>query len=653
MSGDDIRSKLAVILNVEVVGYERLRKDDATATESAVAKWQGIFSRRVSTRAGEVLATATDEANALFPNAIDALRVALGIQGDIKDYNAALPGHRRIRLRMGLDLGEVEQAPDGSVSGDPLAIAARVGSLMPDEGICVSAAIVEHARSGLYLTYDSLADVEVEGLAQPVSVYRITSGVTRPSQPPKRRISTPVWIAAAVLLIVLVGGVSFVARDKLVPPAEVADIAKNTADSTAKNTAEPVPSEMVEALATPTGPSIAVLPFVNHSEDPEQDFFARGLSLDIASRLTRYPELTVIASTSVARMKGVGVDHATMGRELGVHFLVEGGVRKSGDRIRVTTTLLDTTTGETIWGETYERQLTPSNVFEVQDDITESMVGVIADVHGMIRRVQFEALANRSIESLEAFECVLRANAYYYVLTAEEHLLVRGCLERAVEEEPDYVEAWSNLAGVYVDEHSLGFNPQRGSMRRALDAAQEAIRLDPSSQFGHYIKAHAHFIRQELDAFYDSARRALELNPNNTDVLALLGMEIAYAGDWEQGLVLVEKARKINPFHPDWFHFPIALDQFRKGHYENALKSAHDIELPEFFWTQIVLAQIHGQLGNEEEARAAAAKLEELYPGFSLDAARAEYGVWNISGDIVERALEGLRKAGVPEGTWN
>ena len=328
-------------------------------------------------------------------------------------------------------------------------------------------------------------------------------------------------------------------------------------------------------------------------------------------------------------------------------------IRKSGNQIRVTATLLDTTTGETVWGETYERELTPSNVFEVQDDITESVVGVIADVHGMIRRVQLEALSNRSIDSLEAFECVLRANAYYYVMTPEEHLLVRGCLERAVKEEPDYVEAWSVLASVYIDEHSLGFNPERGSMRRALEAAQEAVRLDPSDQLGHYMVAHAQFIRQDLDAFYESAKRALELNPNNTDVLAVLGMELAYAGDWEHGLVMVEKARKINPFHPDWFFFPLALDQFRNGHYDAALDLASEIKMPDFFWTQIVMAQIHGQLGNKEEARAAVDKLEDLYPGFSLDAARSEYTVWNMSGDIVERALEGLRKAGVPEGTWN
>ena len=147
--------------------------------------------------------------------------------------------------------------------------------------------------------------------------------------------------------------------------------------------------------------------------------------------------------------------------------------------------------------------------------------------------------------------------------------------------------------------------------------------------------------------------RALKLNPNNTDVLAVLGMELAYAGDWEHGLVMVEKARKINPFHPDWFFFPLALDQFRNGHYDAALDLASEIKMPDFFWTQIVMAQIHGQLGNKEEARAAVDKLEDLYPGFSLDAARSEYTVWNMSGDIVERALEGLRKAGVPEGTWN
>ena len=361
----------------------------------------------------------------------------------------------------------------------------------------------------------------------------------------------------------------------------------------------------------------------------------------------------MIASTSAFRFRGRRAAEAEVGRALGARFLLEGGVRKSGSRIRVTATLVDSTSGENLWGETYERELTAANVFDVQDDITERIVAVVADVHGMIRKVQLEESLSRGTDNIEAFDCVLRSYAFEHELSEPGHAEVRDCLEKAVEDEPGYVEAWARLAWSNVNEHALGFNPRPQPLERAIEAAGKAVRLDPRSQYGHYILAHAYYMRGELDRFRVSAERAIELNPSNTEVLAIMGLDLAYTGDWEHGIALVEKARALNPFHPDWLFFPLLLDDYRKGDYQAALEDLEQIDMPDFFWTHVMGAQIYGQLDRTEEAAAALARLDELYPGFSLDAAAQEYGLWHISPELIKHAIEGLRKAGVPAGTWN
>ncbi|MDP6952988.1 MAG: hypothetical protein QGF53_09540, partial [Alphaproteobacteria bacterium] len=400
-------------------------------------------------------------------------------------------------------------------------------------------------------------------------------------------------------------------------------------------------------------PTIAVMPFANNSDDPEQRYFADGLAVDITTRLTRFADLRVIASASSFHFRGTSDDRNEVAKPLGARFLLEGAVRRARGNVRVTTTLIDTVTEQTVWAETYERDLTAADIFAVQDDITERVVGVIAAQHGMIRQVRLEESLRRPPQDMAAVDCVLRSYAYEHELEETGHAEMRDCLEAVVEDDPSYAEAWTQLATIYVEEHSLGFNPRPDPLKRAIEAAEKAVRLDPRSQFGHTTMAHAYFMHGDLDRFRASAERAIQINPGSAEVLALLGLDLAYSGQWDRGIALVEKARSLNPFHPDWLFFPLLLDDYRKGDYEAALEDLENIEMPDFFWSHLMRVQINGQLGRISAASEALDRLRELYPGFSLDAARQEYKLWHISDELIEQAIDGLRKAGVPDGTWN
>ncbi len=401
-------------------------------------------------------------------------------------------------------------------------------------------------------------------------------------------------------------------------------------------------------LALPTGPTVAVLPFTNLSGDPEQEYFSDGLTDDIITALSRFRELFVIARNSTFRYKGKSVDVRELNSDLGARYVVEGSVRKAGTRLRVTVQLLDARDGTHLWADTYDRDLSASDIFAVQDEITEQVVGTIASNSGVISRARFAEIKEKPTDSLDAYECVLQVGAYYrdnYIAT--EHVKVRGCLERAVKSDPGYTDAWAYLSQVYLDEYRFNYNPRPNPLVRALEAAHRAVDSDPTHQGAHFALADSYFLRHELDGFFAEAERAIALNPNNAVVLALLGERLNNVGD-PRGILLVRKAVKLDPFHSTWFNFPIAQYHFDKGEYEEALAAARKINIPDYFWPQIYLAAIYGELGRQSEARSALEELLRMYPGFTTEKLIEEMQKWNAGDDRIRRWVAALRKAGLP-----
>jgi len=402
-------------------------------------------------------------------------------------------------------------------------------------------------------------------------------------------------------------------------------------------------------LALPTGPVVAVLPFENLSGDPDQEYFSDGLTDDIITALSRFRELFVIARNSTFRYKGQAVDVRQLNEELGARYVLEGSVQKAGDALRVTAQLLDAKDGTHLWAETYDRELSAENIFAVQDEIREQVAATIAGSYGVISRARFAEVNEKPTASLDAYECVLQTNAYFRSdWDPTKHEKLRDGLERAVKSDPSYSDAWACLSSIYLAEYMFNLNPRPDPLDRALEAARRAVALDSMNEGARAVLAHVYFHRRDLDAFFVEAERAIGLNPNNASISAEMGQYLHIAGD-ERGIDLVKRAMKLDPFHPTWFNFPIALHHFDRGEYKKALAATRKADMPAFYGFQAYLAGIYAELGRQSEARSALEELLRLYPGFTTGTLIEELGKWNYSDDRIHRWAAALRKAGLPE----
>ncbi len=414
----------------------------------------------------------------------------------------------------------------------------------------------------------------------------------------------------------------------------------------------PLPEDSV--LELPKGPSIAVLPFENLSGDPDQGFFADGITEEIINALTCFPNLRVIARHSTFKYKGQHVDIREVGRDLGVRYVLEGSVRKAGNLIRVTGQLIDAADGGHLFSESYDRDLSAQNILEIQDDISDRIVAAVSQPYGVMARSRTRHPKGKALRHLDAYDAVLRFYDYWVHGSAERHESVRAALQQAVELDPGYASAWAALGEIYLDELIFGFNPrpEGDSLDRALEAAQRAVMLDPENSMAYHILFNTHFHRGELDEFTAAGERAIALNPNHADMLVDYGLRLSCIGEWERGRALADKAIALSPTHPGWFHTVAVIDHYNRGQYEAALAEAKQVQTPGLSWNFVLLAMCCGQLGRDQEARAACEKLAELAPDFA-EHAWSQLGAWNFPEDFTQKIVEGLRKAGleIPEST--
>src|SRR6266542_3135166 len=390
---------------------------------------------------------------------------------------------------------------------------------------------------------------------------------------------------------------------------------------------------------------VAVLPFKYGGNNAELTALAEGLTEDIVTGLSRFSYLRVIARSSTSRYANESVDVRTAGRELGARYVMEGSLRQAGTKLRLAVQLVDAVSGAHLWAENYERAFSPEAVFELQDDLVPRIVSTVADMYGVLTRSMSEALRGKADEELSPHEAVLSAFGYMERVTPEEHARVRQILERAVSIAPNQSDAWAMLANLYWEEHAHGLNPQPDPLGRALAAARRAVASAPSNHLAHYALACTLFFQKDFLAFRSAAERAIELNPMDASVAALIGNLIAYAGDWERGCAVVESAMQLNPHHPGWYWFDNFNDAYRRRDYRGALGFALKINLPGNFYTHAVTAAAYGQLGMHEAAGKALQELLAIRPDFAKTA-REEFGRW-LDPALVEHMLDGLRKAGL------
>lgn len=413
---------------------------------------------------------------------------------------------------------------------------------------------------------------------------------------------------------------------------------------------EPRPDGSVNAAtALPRGPKIAVLPFLNLGNDPEQAYFVQGITDQIVTDLARFRALFVLSMQSTAKYQGQSAEPQRFRQELGIDYLLTGTVQREGDQIRLSTRLVDAESGRIVWAEAYGNDLTPSNVFEIQEDVSQQVSTVIASSYGVIAEAGQTEAQRRPPKSFAAYDCVLRYYHYQSLFDPQEHAKVRACLERAVELDPDYSDAWAVLANIYAQEHRIGFNPRPelyDSHERALAAANRAVELEPRNATAQLMLANALFDRHDLDGFRAAGERAIALNPNDPEPLVHYGTRLVYMGEWERGLALVTKAIALNPEHPGWYQDPIIYYHYQTKDYERAWMEAQSQEVAGDIWWALFRAMILGQLGRSEEAQPVIDAALELKPDVRerlWDMAR----IWNVPDPDIEHIADGLRKAGL------
>ena len=399
-------------------------------------------------------------------------------------------------------------------------------------------------------------------------------------------------------------------------------------------------------LAPPSGPSVAVMPLLNLTDDRKQEYFIEGLAEELTSELARYQELRVIAYQSTRHWKGKKIDSRAAGQDLGVRFLVGGSIRKDAKTVKIDLHLVDTQNGQRVWGEQYCRELKADSLIALQEEIARQVVARLGSLYGIILQTLSRESRRKPPESLETYEAFLRFYHHATIMSPQTFAETLSVLEQAVRWEPESGFSWSLLAFLYGQSYSLQLFPMESPLEQALVAAQKGAALEPDNQMTRAALAHVHFFRNERELFLPEAEIALALNPNAPGPIGFLGWLLALFGEWERGLAILKKGRELNPHYPGWFHLAPYFYLYLQERYEEAYQEALVFQMPQLFWDPLLRAAALGRLGREQEGARALAELLQLRPDFP-NAGPFLISCYAKFPYLVEGLLDGLRLAGL------
>jgi TolB-like protein/Tfp pilus assembly protein PilF len=401
-------------------------------------------------------------------------------------------------------------------------------------------------------------------------------------------------------------------------------------------------------IAAEQVPVLMVLPFENDSGDPTQDIFAKGTTEEVIGALILFRNILVLGADTSFRFRTETFLHDAV-PSLHVDYVLKGRLNRIGSQIQINVALLRALDQQYLWSGSFRQELNASNMMDLQQDIATQVARLLVQPYGIIDKVELRKTAGRPPGSLSSYECVLQTREYWRQPNAKQHKQVRACLERAIQEDPDYADAWAALAFIYTDEVRVDFNPSAerpDPAGAALQLAKHAVALAPDSPLPLQAVGIAHWLRREVRLSIAAYEHALALNPHDSDILADLGRAYSLTGDWDKGIPLIREAFERNPAQPSWYRQFIAMFHYMHGRYAEALEEAQKIGTPDLVYTHVVLAMIYGQTGSRDDAAHEVNEILRLYPNFG-DKAVFEFERRNIDPAIIARMVDGLRKAGL------
>jgi adenylate cyclase len=556
-----------------------------------------------------------------FPTALDAVECAVDVQRVLAARNASLREERRMQFRIGVHMGDVTTEGD-RIYGDGVNIAARLEGLADPGGVCISATVHEQVERKLDFGFEDLGDQTVKNIPKPVRAYRVRLESAAPIPEPQARARPRALFVAGVVVILVVAGLLVW---RLIAPSDDQFTVPGFGDA----------------------PAIAVLPFDNLSGDPEQEYFADGIAEDVITRLSSglFP---VIARNSSFTYKRQEVKVQQVGRELGARYVIEGSVRRTGDRVRISAQLIDATSGHHVWAETYDRDL--EDLFAIQDEITQAIAWSVGN---RLSRAESESAVRWNPRSLDAYDLYMRGQWHGSKGTAEGNAKARSLYEQAIEIDPSYAPVFSALAFAH---YASILRQWSDSPDRSLDglerAARTCVALDPQYAGCQLSMGQLASLTGRRDEMFAGFEAAVRTAPSNVWALFTLGVYAAPAGRPEEGLAHIEKAIRLSPKDPALgvYFYGVALAHLAAGRYGDAVDWAQRslTLIPEFEFSHLALVVGNVHLGRSAEASAALEGLLRVRPGFSSESISRAYST--ADPEFVAFLVEGVRIAGLPEG---
>jgi adenylate cyclase len=627
MAEEGFKRKLTAILSADVEGYSRLMGEDEDATIRTLTAYRELMSTIIQKHRGRVVDSPGDNLLAEFGSVVDTVRCAVEIQEELRVRNAELPENRKMKFRVGINLGDVVEEGE-RIYGDGVNITARVEGLAEGGGICISGTVYDSIKNKLSLSYDSMGEHTVKNITEPIRVYRMRVGpdAAAPGVSKEKRhgVKRWQWTALAAVVVLIVGAVTIWNFYFRLPSVEPASVEKM-------------------AFPLPDKPSIAVLPFTNMSDDPKQEYFSDGITENIITALSKTPKLFVIARNSTFTYKDKPVKVQQVAEELGVRYILEGSVQKTEKRVRINAQLIDAITGRHLWAERYDRNL--SDIFAVQDEITIKIISALR-----VKLTKGESLWGVGTDNLDAYLKYLQSRKHGQRFSKESYALRRKLAEEAIALDPEYVDAYLELSDTYL--HSMRSSSPE-SAKQLLEQAEELVKKAISLRADHAdaraFLGRIYLRKKQFDEAIAELQRAVAMAPNSADVNARLAYTLENAGRPEESISLYEKAMRLSPVSDSWYVAGLGWSYFGMGHYEEAISALkrylnHD---PENKIVRASLAAAYIMLGREEEARNEAAEVLRLDPKFSVEAYRKRSQYKNP--EDVKRFYDALLKAGLPE----
>ncbi len=584
MTDEGYKRKLSAIISADAVGYSRLMSEDEEHTVRTITAYREVLASIINGFVGRVVDSPGDNLLAEFESVVDAVKCALDIQREIKAQNETLPVEKRMQFRIGVNLGDVIHER-GRIYGDGVNIAARLEGLARPGEVWISGTAYDQVKSRVSVGFEYQGRQHVKNIKDPIRIYRILpdpewSGKTlykrRKDDPRHRRKAVLVTLTAAVVLAVAgaFAAIKMYSRSRVAP-------------------AQRAVAEHRQGALSAGLPSIAVLPFVNMSQDPEQEYFADGFTEDLITDLSKIAGLRVISRNSVFLYKGKPVKISEIAREFDVGYVLEGSVRKVGPEIRINAQLIDVNTVGHIWADRYDRRF--EAIFDLQDEVCQKIVSALAL---KLTSGEEARLFKKSTENLEAYDVYLRGMELYARFTQSSNEKARAFFTRATRLDPRFAEAYAKMGWTHFNEWSMGWSQDPQSLDRAHEAAETALSLDEDAAKALCLLGSVLLWEKKHNDAVAAFEKSLKLEPSYADALSGLGDVLAWSGRPEDGIPLIQEAIRLNPAHRVYYMFYLGHAYFLTHRYSQALEALRKSlnQNPDFFPSRIMLAAVYSEM---------------------------------------------------------